>query len=146
MLLHPTPCGPGQLCTVGDKILYRTVQLDEFRRRLLADAGATGYIVGDVAFKRKQIDDLPRTLYAVALAHFSGPSYLESFSAQRRPIHPDAVSHKLAVILVGSHHIGVVSVFVGHLCQSAYDVVGLVAVYFHHRNVHGIEYPFDPWH
>ena len=141
---------PGDLLTlftldfrdVIEDVFHGSPLPDQFAGDLLADARDAGNIVRGIAPQRKDVAHQLRVVDAVLLA--DGLAVDDLDAALGAPLFVDAavVAHQLAVILVGRHHIDVVTGFDTLLRKGSDHVVGLVTRHFENRNAHRVEHPF----
>ncbi len=123
-------------------VFHRSPLPDQFAGDLLADARDAGNIVRGIAPQRKDVAHQLRVVDAVLLA--DGLAVDDLDAALGAPLFVDAavVAHQLAVILVGRHHIDVVTGFDTLLRKGSDHVVGFVTRHFENRNAHRVEHPF----
>ena len=138
---------PGDLLTlftldfrdVIEDVFHGSPLPDQFAGDLLADARDAGNIVRGIAPQRKDVAHQLRVVDAVLLA--DGLAVDDLDAALGAPLFVDAavVAHQLAVILVGRHHIDVVTGFDTLLRKGSDHVVGLVTRHFEN----GLEFRKD---
>ena len=133
---------PGNFADILQNVFHRSPLPDQFAGDLLADARDAGNIVRGIAPQRKDVAHQLRVVDAVLLA--DGLAVDDLDAALGAPLFVDAavVAHQLAVILVGRHHIDVVTGFDTLLRKGSDHVVGLVTRHFENRNAHRVEHPF----
>ncbi len=131
---------------MGDHVLDGAKLGDEFLGCLLPHPGNAGDIVGGVAPKAEQVDDLRWALYAIFFANLLFADDFKTFFARMRTIHPHAGTQKLTIIFVGRHHKN--ADFIGRKppCQGADDVVGLEAGNLDDRDAIGLQNLLDVGH
>ena len=132
----------GNFADILQNVFHRSPLPDQFAGDLLADARDAGNIVRGIAPQRKDVAHQLRVVDAVLLA--DGLAVDDLDAALGAPLFVDAavVAHQLAVILVGRHHIDVVTGFDTLLRKGSDHVVGLVTRHFENRNAHRVEHPF----
>ena len=133
---------PGNFADILQNVFHRSPLPDQFAGDLLADARDAGNIVRGIAPQRKDVAHQLRVVDAVLLA--DGLAVDDLDAALGAPLFVDAavVAHQLAVILVGRHHIDVVTGFDTLLRKGSDHVVGFVTRHFENRNAHRVEHPF----
>ena len=132
----------GNFADILQNVFHRSPLPDQFAGDLLADARDAGNIVRGIAPQRKDVAHQLRVVDAVLLA--DGLAVDDLDAALGAPLFVDAavVAHQLAVILVGRHHIDVVTGFDTLLRKGSDHVVGFVTRHFENRNAHRVEHPF----
>ena len=125
--------------------LQRTVILYELRCSLLANARNSGDVVAGVTPHSKYVNQLSGSVYAVFLAHLFGTHNRGRIVELGRLVDENIVAHQLAEVLVGRHHIGEIARFFGFFGQSAYNIVGLIALSRINRYVETLDDIYDIW-
>ncbi len=108
------------------EVLDRAELLHQRGRRLLADAGDAGDVVGAVALEADVVGDLRRR-HAEALDHAGRRVDLDVGHAAPGGDHPDVVVDDLQRVAVAGDHERAAALPLGLFGQCAEDVVGLVA-------------------
>ena len=108
------------------EVLDRAELLHQRGRRLLADAGDAGDVVGGVALEADVVGDLRRR-HAEALDHAGRRVDLDVGHAAPGGHHPDVVVDDLQRVAVAGDHERAAALPLGLFGQCAEDVVGLVA-------------------
>ena len=126
--------------------LHAAILGQKFGRRLGADAGHPGNVVGCVPHEPEQIDDLFRPFDAEALADFCRPPDLRRVAGAARAVHAHLLRDKLAVVLVRCHHVDVEPFLFGQPSEVADHVVRLEAGLRDGGNPHGLGQGVDVGH
>ena len=143
ILLHLLPERSLEGLHAGEQLLHAAVFLNEACGCLFAHARASRYIVGGISHEGQYVHHLRGVLQAPFGIHLSRPHQYGFVLPRSRFEHVYAVCHQLSVILVGRHHHGVYSPFVGLACQCAYHIIGLEALYLQQGDTVGLQYLFD---
>ena len=133
---------PGNFADILQNVFHRSPLPDQFAGDLLADARDAGNIVRGIAPQRKDVAHQLRVVDAVLLADGLAVDDLDAPLGAPLLVDAAVVAHQLAVILVGRHHIDVVTGFDTLLRKGSDHVVGLVTRHFENRNAHRVEHPF----
>jgi len=113
---------------VREQVFQIAVFEHQFFRRLLADAGHAGNVVGRVAPERENVGDVDGGFHAPLFAHRGGVERFAAESLAGGFEHGDRGADQLGEIFVGRDHEGVVAAGLGgEPGVGADDVVGLVA-------------------
>ena len=118
---------------------------DEFRGSLLAHSRTSGEVVGRVAHKRQQVDDLCGGRYTILLRHLAFAQRVVT-ATMTGSVDIDIVPHELSVVLVGGEHIGLDAHASGSGGKGAYHIVGLEAVGLEHGYMVSLENVLDDGH
>ena len=110
--------------------------LQKFLRRLAAYAADSGNVVGSVSGKREIIDHLPRILKMPVFADLRLVVDLRAVTGMGGTVKPDARTHKLRGVLVGSGHENLEPGRSGLHRERPHHVVGLETVASQNRNPH----------
>ena len=131
---------------VVEDVLDRSPLLHQLAGALFADARHAGDVVRSVAPQREDVAHQLRVVDAVLLADGLAADDLDA--SLRTPLLVDAamVAHELSVILVGGHHIDIVTRLDALLRKGSDHVVGLVPLDFEDRDAHRFEHPLDVGH
>ena len=105
--------------------------------RLFAHSRTAGDVVRSVAHESQHVYDLPCVLYSELGLDLFCPHHLKA-SRMSGSVHEDVSAHQLAVILVGSHHVGGYSLSSGFGGQGSYDIVGLKSRHLEQRDAVGL--------
>ena len=126
---------------VGVDVLEGAPVLQEGFRRLLADAGHAGDVVGGVALERLEVDHAPG-LKAVDLDEFVAvvAGGLAAAHGRDGELDRDVGADELQIILVAGDDDAVVPRALAARRDGADDVVGLVALQLQAGDVHGVEH------
>ena len=132
-----------QFIGMGNEVLYAAVFLHQLRCGLLPNARNAWNIVGGIAPKTEDVDELLGFLYAVAFAHLFRSPNLCWFSELGGFVEQNFVGHQLSEVLVWGHHVGDKALLFCFLRKCADDIVGLVAFHAVDGDVEGLNEPDD---
>ena len=118
---------------------------EQFLGGLLADARATGNVVGAVAHQAQQVDHLRDIFQLIFLEHLGDAQRL-IVATELGAIHKDVVRDQLAVVLVGRHHVDLESLKGGLLGDGPDHVVRLVAGNLEDRDAISLDDLLDDRH
>ena len=131
---------------VVEDILHRAPLLHQLAGTLFADARHAGNIVRRIAPQGENVAHEHRIVDTVFGADRLAIDDLDTSFGTFLFVYPTVVAHQLPVVLIGRHHINVVTRRNTLLREGADHVVGLVALDLQHRDTHGVEHPFDIRH
>ena len=131
-----------QLVGVGDEVFHAAVFLHQLRGRLFPYARNAWDIVGGIAPKSQNVNQLLRFLYSVAFAHFLWSPNLSRLAELGRLVEQNFVRNELSEVFVGGHHIGCKSLLFSLFRQSSNHIVGFVAFHAVNRNVESLDEPY----
>ena len=118
--------------------LHGPVGLQELRRRLRADAGHAGDVVGRIAHQPQEVDELLGA-HAVALPHLIGAVHRDVGDALLRGDDARQLARQLVGILVAGHEQGLEAQRLVAGGDGAQDVVALPTRHLHHGDGHGLK-------
>ena len=130
---------------MGKHIIDRPELLQECYGGLLPYSFATRYIIGGIAHKAQEIDDLMLVLQSVFVANLFWAHQFET-ARVARTIHKHMIGDQLRVILVRRSHIDLKSGLFALLGERTDDIVRFESRYLKHRDIHCLQQLFDDRH
>ena len=131
-----------QLVGVGDEVFHAAIFLHQLRGGLLPYARNAWDIVGSIAPKSQNVNQLLRFLYAVTLAHFLWSPNLRRFAEFGRFVEQNLVRNELSEVFVRGHHIGCKTLLFSLFRQRPDHIVGFVAFHAVNRDVESLDEPY----
>ena len=116
-----------QFVGVGKQIVDAAKLVDEFCGRLLAHTRAPREVVGRVAHKCQEVDDLRWGSDTVFFLNLTFTDFVVA-TAVSRPVHIDVRLHELTIVLVGGKHISFYTFGTSFRGHRSDDVVGLESI------------------
>ena len=132
----------GDTVDIRQDILHRTPFADQFAGTLLADPRDARNVVRSIPPQGQNIPHQLRIVDAVLLTDLLAPHDLDTPVGSPLLVDAAAVANQLSVILVGRHHIDVVTRLGALLRKGADHVVGLITLDFEDRDAHRLQHPF----
>ena len=126
--------------------LHRAILPHKFRCTLFAHALHTGDVVRSITPKCKDINHLLGLVDAIVRTHLLGAENIDTLATLALLVDMHRGAHKLAEILIGSHHKDLKALVGSLVSQRADNIIGLVARHLQDRDTECFENALNVWH